>query len=108
MPKSLLDLSAHFGSTHISMPAVWVKWAQSTGSAQKEEKSTAEGAGDLTEGLDSPDDGFTLLDDDALAKVEQKSGLTGVFDTNSAAVAQKMKGMLLINRATSSLYFYIH
>jgi len=47
----------------------------------------------LTEGLDSPDDGFTLLDEDALAKVEQKAGgLTGVFDSNSAAVAQKMKG----------------
>lgn len=87
-------MSAHFGCSHISMPAVWVKWAASAGTSHKEEKSTAEGGGGFLEGLDSPDDGFTLLDEDALAKVEQKAGgLTGVFDSNSAAVAQKMKGV---------------
>lgn len=92
VPKSLLDMSVHFGCLHVSMTSVWVKWGQTADTARKEEKDSAEHGVGFTERLESPDDGFSLLDEDALSKLDQKTGLGGVYDADSAAVAQKMKG----------------
>lgn len=91
MPKTLIDLSAHFGCTHVSIPSVWLKWGQKEGNTSKED-TTDKQQTEFAESLESPDDGFTLLDDDALMKIGQKAGLAGVYDKDSQAVAEKVKG----------------
>ncbi len=85
-------MSAHFGCTHVSIPSVWLKWGQKEGHALKEDTADKQQT-DFAESLESPDDGFTLLDDAALSKVGQKSGLVGMYDKDSQAVAEKMKGI---------------
>lgn len=89
-------MSAHFGCTHISIPSVWLKWGQKEGIHAKDDQQNAEKQQADFEGLEAPDDGFTLLDDDALAKVGQKTGLVGVYDNDSQAVADKVKGKKLL------------
>ena len=79
---------------HVSIPSVWLKWGQKEAHTSKDDVTDKQQS-DFAESLESPDDGFTLLDDDALTKVGLKSGLVGMYDKDSQAVAERVKGKYL-------------
>lgn len=113
VPKYLLDMSAHFGCTHVSIPSIWVKWGQMAGntpSPSKDAHTTGNEAFLHSATTADEEVGFSLLDDDALARVgQQKASLTAVYDASSAAVAQKVKGILadLFPRMFTFFYCFI-
>ena len=88
VPKTLLEMSVHFSYSHVSMPAVWFKWAQhdnkitvSDTLLQEIPHSTETG---FLESEDLEDVGFKTSNAEAPG--------TGVFATDSAIVAEKVKG----------------
>ncbi len=97
MPKTLLDLSAHFRCSHVSLPHIWLKWgAKSSGSSTSGVGGeTGALAMEDTDFLDSAANGrreaFDILDEDALARIANPS-LPAPFASSSAAVAEKVKG----------------
>lgn len=99
MPKTLLDLSAHFHCAHVSLPHIWLKWGAKSSSTSSATGEAAEETGALamedTEFLDTASKGareaFDILDEDTLARAANPS-LPAPFAATSAAVAEKVKG----------------